>query len=192
MFSATVPQKWDFVVQMHWSAFVDIVTLLFLSPKVILQQDRTSAHNLREQKVQSLFTVAEGISSCKYKTIQNLQALPCLSCFGGIFFSYILLTLSIYPKNVLCLSLPTQGFSSKPFTSPRSPKEVLFSLCRFFNSKDVCVTEKSCLFVLSSTQLSFQVAGETLISLSARTLCQVGSLIRLLGGAQSLAKLSHI
>lgn len=60
-----------------------------------------------------------------------------------VFFSFVLLTLLIYPKNVQYLSPPTQGFSSKPFTSPPpSSKEAFFSPCRFFNLKDVCVTKK--------------------------------------------------
>lgn len=143
-------------MQMDQPAFVDMVSLLFLSPKVMLKWDPASARTFLELKAQSLFTLAQGINSCRDKTIQLLQALPCLRAF---FSSYILLTSFIHPKNVLYLSPPTQGFSSKLFTSPPSSKEAFFPLCRFFNLKDVCVTKnkkkKSCLFVLSSTQVSF-------------------------------------
>lgn len=75
------------------------------------------------------------------------------------FFSYILLTLFIYRKNVLYISPPTQGFSSKPFTSPPSSKEAFFSPCRFFNSKDVCVKKKKILPLCSFFYTSFLLSG---------------------------------
>lgn len=149
----TVPQKW---VQMHRLVSVNIPSL-FLSRKVLLQWDQASARTLQEHKAQSLFTVAQGINSCRDKTINLLQAFPCMSfglfCCFCFFFSYILLTLLIYPKkcHVSFFSYTGLLFQTISFSPPSSkedfPVQVLqfrghlcykkthnLSLCSFFNT----------------------------------------------------------
>lgn len=76
MFPAAVPQKRGCVVQMRWSALVDTVSLLFLSPEVVLLQDCASACTLQELEAQSLFTGAQGINSWRDKTTQDQQHFP--------------------------------------------------------------------------------------------------------------------
>lgn len=147
MFSAAVPQKWVF-----WLALVDITSLLFLSPKVMLQQDRASARTLQELKAQSLFTVAQGINSCRDKIIQHLQALPCLSFFFFFFLtfcwlysytqkvSYIFLLLhrvsvlnhSLLPPPLRKFSFPCAGSSIQRMSVlQKNPASLFFLLHKF-------------------------------------------------------------
>lgn len=118
----------------------------FISPEAILQQYRASAHSLQELKVRSLFTVAQGKD--RVKAIQHLQVLPCLIFFlpfRRLFHIFLLLhRVSLLNHSLL----------------PPLLRNLFFSLHGFFNLKDVCATKKknkkkSCLFVLSSTQVSF-------------------------------------
>lgn len=153
----------------------------FQSPKVIQTQVRASVYRLQELKAVTL--LLQHKEKAQGKAIQCLQVLPS--------FSYILQTFSYTPQMPYVSLLLRRVFLFNHLLLPSLLRKLFFP-ARVLPFKGCLCYKKSCLFVLTSTQVSFQVAGETVVSLSARTLCQVGSLIRLFHGAEFLAKLSHI